>query len=284
MGAKVLVNYGYSPVEIVVGRFLLASIIFAPLLFYRIKVGLDIFPTRKSWQYLVGLSITGVSINNLIFYFGLQQTDASTASILVSFNPLTTMIIAVIFLGESMTQRKWISVISGTIGVAFILGLSIGYGTLIGNVFITIGVTIWGASFTFSKKASNVGMSSIAITGWSEILGTLTLIPFVLNQDGFHQFSQIPQNTEVIIWFIILGIFSSFLSYILHYKAVEVFGPGKIAPSTNIIPLSGAIAAYFILGDLVSPLIVIGFILIVFAVFIVQTEVIDQKQIRTCEI
>ncbi|MCY3413851.1 MAG: EamA family transporter [Candidatus Heimdallarchaeota archaeon] len=271
VGGAILSKYNFTPIEITFGRFALASIMFIPVLIWGLRTRDNFYPCDKSvWISLFGLSITGVAVNNSIFYFGLTKTNASIASLLVSMNPLMTMLFGVLLLGEKMTKRKMISVISGIFGVMLIVGVSENRGTLLGNLIILTAVTMWGSSFSFSKRASNTGMSAIAITGWSEILGTLILLPVVLVNHSIPKYFIL--EMEVIFWFLFMGVGSSFIAYIIHYKAIEVFGAGKIAPSTNIIPFSGALTSWFLLGEQLDIIAILGFILIVFGVIFVHYD------------
>lgn len=272
VGGKVLNNNGLTAVDIVFGRFLIASLVFIPLMYSLSLNRDDIIPNRNSILPLIGLSLTGVSINNIIFYSGLGKTDASIASLLVSINPLATMLSAVILLNEKMTKTKYLSVILGMFGVGVVIGFSGDTGNLEGNILILIAVVIWGISFSFSKIASNHGLSSIAITGWSIIIGTLTLLPFVLNRSTYQRFADSSNNTEVQIWFLFLGVISSVFAYIIHYKAIEVLGPGTVAPSTNIISVSGVIFAFIILKESIKGYPILGFLIIIIGVYLVQKQ------------
>lgn len=272
VGGKVLNNNGLTALDIVFGRFAIASLAFIPLLYILSLNRDDIIPNRKSFLPLIGLSLTGVSVNNIIFYSGLGKTDASIASLLVSINPLATMLSAVILLNEKMTKTKYLSVLLGILGVAIVIGFSGDTGNFEGNILIIIAVTIWGISFSFSKIVSNHGLSSIAITGWSVIIGTITLLPFVLNKPTYNRFVESSNNIEVQVWFIFLGIISSVFAYIIHYKAIEVLGPGKVAPSTNLISVSGVVFAFIILKESIKGSPILGFLIIMFGVYLVQKQ------------
>ena len=214
-------NNGLTAMDIVFGRFAIASLAFIPLLYILSLNRDDIIPSKKSILPLIGLSLTGVSVNNIIFYSGLGRTDASIASLLVSINPLATMLSAVILLNEKMTRTKYLSVLLGMFGVAIVVGFNGNTGNFEGNMLILVAVTIWGISFSFSKIASDHGLSSIAITGWSVLFGTLTLLPFVLNKPTFQRLADSSTSLEVQIWFFFLGIISSVIAYIIHYKAMD---------------------------------------------------------------
>ncbi|MCE7733804.1 MAG: DMT family transporter [Candidatus Heimdallarchaeota archaeon] len=280
VGGKVLNNNDLTAIDIVFGRFAIASLVFIPLLYFLSLNRNDIIPTRNSILPLIGLSLTGVSINNIIFYTGLGKTDASVASLLVSINPLATMLSAVILLNEKMTKTKYLSVVLGILGVGIVIGFSGDTGNFEGNILILIAVVIWGISFSFSKIASNHGLSSIAITGWSVILGTITLLPFVLNKSTYQRFADSSNNMEVKIWFLFLGVISSVFAYIIHYKAIEVLGPGTVAPSTNLISVSGVIFAFIILKESIKGYPILGFLIIIIGVYLVQKQ---SKSVNTLQ-
>jgi drug/metabolite transporter (DMT)-like permease len=252
----------------------MASLIFVPLLMRMNRTRDDIIPSSKTaWLMILGLSLSGVAVNNTIFYLGLERTDASVASIIVSLNPLMAMIFAVIMLGEKFTKKKGLSVVLGMVGVGLIIGFTETSGQLVGNLLILLGITIWGASFSFSRRASETGMSSIAITGWSETIGSLFLLPFILQTSSFSKVSLM--TGETLFWFLFMALLSSFLAYILHYQAIWILGASTVAPSTNIIPLSGVITAYLLLGETITGFPIIGAAFVLTGVVLVQKESYD---------
>ena len=153
VGAKIVGNAGFNPVEITFGRFFSATLIFIPLLFFLNFNRNDIIPkNRYSWLMIFGLSLSGVAVNNSIFYFGLSKTTASMASMIVSLNPIMTMLFAVLFLNEKFSTKKIISVILGIIGISIVIGFDGNFGQIQGNLLILIAVTIWGHHLHSQKK------------------------------------------------------------------------------------------------------------------------------------
>jgi drug/metabolite transporter (DMT)-like permease len=238
----------------------------------RQKNEINFLKERKLWFPVFGLALSGVAINNTIFYAGLERTNAATASLIVSFTPLTTMVFATILLKEKFTSRKILSVILGVIGVSIIIDIT--GGKLAGNLLILLAITIWGSSFSFSKMASEQGLSSIEITGWSQIVGTLVLVPFVANNNTISKYEHM--NSEAIFWFVYMGILASVIAYVLHYQAIAILGAGKVAPTTNIIPFSGAVTAWFLLGDELRQSTLLGAVIVIIGILIVQLEAMDK--------
>lgn len=271
VGGKILGGNSFTPIEITFGRFAISSLIFLPILLSGMRKNRNFLPrNKKTWWSIFGLSLSGVAVNNIVFYQGLSLTSASVASLLVSINPLMAMLFGAFLLKESLSWRKIASVILGIIGVAFIVGVSHNTGNIGGNLLILLAATIWASSFSFSKQASNDGMSSVAITGWSIIIGTILIFPIVLVNNSLPKYFTF--KSDVIFWFLFMGIISSVMAYILHYRAIEVFGAGKIAPSTNIIPFSGAFTSWLLLNDNLEFSAIIGFFLIICAILIVHLD------------
>ncbi|MHA2404249.1 MAG: DMT family transporter, partial [Candidatus Kariarchaeaceae archaeon] len=130
VGAKILSLDGFEANEIVFLRFMLASIIFLPVLLFNSSQNQKYRLNGETWKNIVLLAISGVALNNVIFYLGLERTDASIASLLVSFTPLTTMIFASILLSDNLTKRRVLSVGMGILGVYIILGFTDDHGKL----------------------------------------------------------------------------------------------------------------------------------------------------------
>ncbi|MHA2092034.1 MAG: DMT family transporter [Candidatus Kariarchaeaceae archaeon] len=275
VGAKILSLDGFEANEIVFLRFMLASIIFLPVLLFNSSQNQKYRLNGETWKNIVLLAISGVALNNVIFYLGLERTDASIASLLVSFTPLTTMIFASILLSDNLTKRRVLSVGMGILGVYIILGFTDDHGKLFGNLLILFAITIWGSSFSFSRRASDAGLSSIAITGWSQIIGTLMVLPFGFNSHTYDLIISI--SLESFFWLLFLGIISSVFAYVIHYYAIAELGASKVAPSTNIIPLSGVVASWVFLNETIGLTVFLGAILIILAVILVQMEPTNRK-------
>ena len=101
-------------------------------------------------------------------------------------------------------------------------------------------------------------------------MGTIFLSPSIFIFNTFEKIELL--NGEILNWFIFLGVLSSVIAYIIHYQAISIYGASKVAPSVNIIPISGVITAYFILGENISLSLFLGGLIVIIGVFLVQFE------------
>jgi len=59
--------------------------------------------TRTGWWLVVGITVVGTLAPMVLFTEGLARIEASTASIVSTTEPLTTVVLGVVFLGETVT-------------------------------------------------------------------------------------------------------------------------------------------------------------------------------------
>lgn len=76
----------------------------ATILLYGIATGtLGLPDTVAGWSLVVGITLVGTLLPMVLFSFGLVRVPASTASIVSTSEPLTTVLLGVVFLGEVLT-------------------------------------------------------------------------------------------------------------------------------------------------------------------------------------
>ena len=70
---------------------------------------------------IVLVGFIGLFAFNLLFFRGLQLTDAINASLLVNLNPIMTIVVASLLIGVKITRYHVIGAIVSLIGVAYLL-------------------------------------------------------------------------------------------------------------------------------------------------------------------
>ena len=80
-------------------RYVIATVSF--LIFLRLT-GQWMFPNRAEWGRIFLIGFFSTVVYQAFFMYGMQFTAAGDASLMITFNPLFTTILAVIFLGEKM--------------------------------------------------------------------------------------------------------------------------------------------------------------------------------------
>ena len=132
---------------------------------------------------LLNLRISG------FFMFGMQYTAAGDASLMITFNPLFTAILAVIFLSEKMHLNLIIGLMMGMTGVGILFYYSPNVDIpiadrILGNILIAGAALAWACNTIFMKQAMTTKTSDSAkplnpleLTVWSSAAGLIILTP-----------------------------------------------------------------------------------------------------------
>src|SRR5258706_14849115 len=113
----------YSPVQLAALRFIISSLAFGALAFFR-PVRL---PAARDWPRLVLAGLAGFAIYSLLINSGEVRVSAGMASFVINTSPVFTAILASMTLGERMPAAGWI-------------GLSV---CLVGTALLAFGMSSW---------------------------------------------------------------------------------------------------------------------------------------------
>ena len=203
--------------------------------------------------------------------FGLEFTTSGRAGILFASMPIWTIIIATSFKIENFSITKFIAIFLAFSGVVLSLSSNLAGNTtqkLLGDMIITIGVISASVFTVFAKGLiKNYGNQPIMI--YSLIFGVLFM--FVIATLFGTPFSG-SINFSLSGWFyvFILGIPSGALMIYLWGLALKMISPTQAAVCSGFNPLTAILAGALFLGESITPLFVIGFLLVISAVVLLQ--------------
>lgn len=241
-------------------RFFLSSLVLMPLfLKSRIKINKDV-------ALLATLSLLSTA-NILLFAHGVKLTTATIAQLLYVLSPLAVFIFSMIFINEKMTVFKILGVILGGIGGFVIIllpqiqkGASFS-GDLKGNLLITTGVLLFSLYLVLSKRIQ-AKFSPVQITMVFTI--TTTIVMFILTVPELIRINPgvILNNHELLFSILYVGIIATALYYVLQQYAVKHGSPLISSTMLFLQPLATIVWAGIILGEKLTPILIVGGILV----------------------
>lgn len=252
-------------------RFIIASIVFAPFFFTHSHRHL----TRNEIIRISAFSIF-FALNVMIFGIAIQFTTAIMSQVLYSTTPLFAAFLAYFILGERLTTTKIIGFFIALLGLAFLLSQSIlkdglqTFGTPLGNILGICAVFSWATYIVLSKKLTNVYSTKIT-TFFSFIVTAimlLILVPFELTIR--------PLNISHITFIgygslIVVSLISSTLMFFLMQVGIKKTNATTTSFFQYLAPFFAATTAIPILGEKITPQLIIGGILILTGVFFATT-------------
>jgi drug/metabolite transporter (DMT)-like permease len=257
-----------SPFSVSFLRFAIATTILFIVL-YRRNRGIPPLPRYLLWPVLC-LGVTGVFIYNALFFWGLHSVSASRASVIIANNPILIAVLAAIFLKEPMGWTKIIGVLISVCGAVIaisggdlvaLMGGGLGRGDL-----MIFGCVLSWVTFSLVGKSVVNHIPPLTTISYTSLVGALLLLCPALMEGMVGSIG----NYSLLDWTNIgfLGIFGTAIGFVWYYEAIDRIGASRSGLFINFVPISAILMAYFLLGEAISPSLIIGIILVLSGVFI----------------
>lgn len=262
-----------SAVQLVLWRFVLATLFLAPLLVLLVKrrrdglrPGLHLFPQRKDALLFATNALLMVPLQFVIQFEGLARTTATSAALIVGSFPLIMALGAVLFSGERMRLLGWVAIACSTVGLVVMMGLPGEGRTLLGDGLVLLSLVIAVAMVLVTQRLLR-RYHPLSVTVWSLGFGTAILFVYSLAMNGWPT---IPQ--EAVTWGALLGlgVGCTTITFSLWNWGLQFIPASEAGIYINLEPLIGAILGVVLLHDQMTGGLVIGGALILVAALLIS--------------
>ena len=115
-------------------------------------------PKKGQWMMLAKIGFLSTFVYQAFFMYGMKWTAAGDASLMTTFNPLFTALLAVPFLGERFHKKLGIGIILAFCGVSVLAWYSPNVDIpteerLLGDLLIGLAALSWASATILMKKA-----------------------------------------------------------------------------------------------------------------------------------
>ena len=211
---------------------------------------------------LAVFSIFGVSINQLCYLRGLSLTTAINATILVGMIPVFTFVIALVLGRETTSVLKAVGVFLAFAGVFVLAGpgsVSFDATHRVGNVLLLSGAFAYSVYLVLARNIMS-RYHPLTVVTWLFTFGTVTVLPFAWADLATTPFVSLSALTWACIAF--LAIVASIVAYFLTGVALKSASSTLVAVYICMQPVLVAFLAAPILGEAVTPTMVLSGVLI----------------------
>ena len=228
------------------------------------------FPIPK--KYLTKIFIASLVANTLqysITYSGLNLIDASAAVLLVQTEVPFGVIFAFFLLREKPTIRSLIGIFIAFIGVYILTGSPNLDGKFIGIFLTILGSAIWALGQVLVKPLSKE-INALALVAWLALFSgpLLITISSIIDGDTIYYLKNANKYSWLIAFY--LGFIMQPITYGCFYYVLKNNPLYKVLPIVTMgIPLTGLLAAIFLLGEKPTLELFIGGIIILIGVIII---------------
>ncbi len=230
--------------------------------------------SQKDWLLLGSLGIIGVFINQWSFYKGLVTADPTTSALVLALTPITTSLLAAVFLKESLTPRMAVGSIVGTAGVLFVIYNGAALHFDIGILWIFLTMITFAVSIILVRQLGR-RLPPLVTTLASNLIGFGSMLPFVLITAPVATVSH--QLSSWLLLFVTAVIMHGIVTLIWNSQLQKV-GAAKAAMFSNLEPFIAMVFGFFLLDRPVTAVQLLGALLIIAGVTLTTTS--KEPQVR----
>jgi len=176
-----------SPVTLATLRFILASVLFTPIIVSNALKGA--LPSGADLKEMALLGFLSISLYFWLQYTGVKYAGAGVSALLVvGFIPILTGVASSIILKEAMGRGRVLGAATGFLGVAMVTlpkltGVHVDTGFLFGVACLLGNAVCWSLYSTLSRRLMQRTGRPAFVTSYVTLFGALFLVPLSLTSD-----------------------------------------------------------------------------------------------------
>lgn len=266
------ISFDNLPIEhFLLIRFGVAFFLLLPLTYKKFK---PVSPA--TWTRVIISTIIGISGFMAILGYGLQKTTALEASLIFLLGPIFMFLLSIEMLKEKFNSKILTGLIVALAGATLVIAAPLingtngaARGTFIGNIIVAFSVLV-SVLGTILIKPALKKVPAMQITTMRFGIAALCFLPFVVISPV--SFNSIDWTREVIIAVGFNVVFGSVVAYTIYHWALNRISGEESSVLHYLDPLAGVLAAIFILGDQLTPAIILGGALTIIGIYLSEAK------------
>ncbi len=262
-----LTRYGMEPLSLAFWRVtIIAAFLFAALALLRAAL---LRISRRHLFLFLMYGLLGVAAHQIVWIFSVNYNGAAVATVLNYTTPALVSVLAWRFFRETFDRWKLLAVILTLAGVALVarvydprqiqlnpLGLLLGLGT---------GLTF--ASYTMLGRLATRSYSAWTALFYAFAFGALFLLPFNLLTRDFFPLRAAPDGWIVLVFLALVPTLGGFGSFTV---GLSLLPASVVSLLSAIEPVFTATTAFFVFGETLDALQILGAALILSSVILLR--------------
>lgn len=264
-----IANEVFGPISIITLRLLISTILLGITFSFIRKLQ----PIRRcdiKWFLLLAF------LEPFLYFmgesFGLLYVTATQASVMISTIPLFATVAAYIFFRERLTMLNLLGIVISVFGVSLIvINPDLSSKTPLKGVLLMMVAVFSAVGYALIAKKLTVRYNSFTMVTLQNIIGVVMFLPFLLY---FEWESLVSTRVTVpaVLAVLQLALFASTLAFLFFIYGIQKIGISRANVFTNSIPVFTALFAYWMLGDPINWLKIVGIIMAISGLFVSQLK------------
>ena len=252
------------PFTLITLRLLLGSLTLWLIIAFQGGIGLS----RQQYLRVVGVGWIGYGVSIGFQFVGTKLSTASNGALVTSATPAFVLLFGAWILGERITKRRLAALGLATAGVIVVIDprtVSLASEMFLGNLSLVAAAITWALYSVLIRKVTRdldtLRVSLVAFWG-----GFIVAIPMGIREVNTIGVGEI--TAGVIAGVLFLGIISTALAMYLWNTAFVLLEAGAASLTFFAQPVVGAALGAYFLGERLTPLFLIGGVLIGLGIYL----------------
>lgn len=262
-------EYGFSPIQIVCIRMVLAALIFSVIQLVKDPKGFRI--SLRDIPLFLGLGLGSILFFTVCYFTSITMMSLSTAAILLYTSPIWIMLMSLLFFHEKLTAQKIIALVLAFGGCVLVSGISGGGLTLVG-LLIGLGSGIGYGLYSILGTVALRRYTPYTVTTWTFIIAAIGSILISHPADLMAIISFAPSIPDLLGFSLLTALVTAvipFLAYTLGLRSVEASKAGILA---TVEPMVATLIGIFVFSEPLTLMSGVGVLLILAAVVILNVS------------
>lgn len=231
----------FGPVALVEMRLGLGAIILLPFLWS----SREQFTSPRMWVHLAWIAAVNSAIPFILFAWGAERAPAGIGAIVNAMAAMFVTLVAFIFYGEQISQRRAIGLLLGFVGVAVLASGRTSGGSSVGPAVLagTTAAFMYGIGMN-AVRTHLKGVSAAAVAAATLSLASLMLAPIAIYMWPTHSIPTVSWVSAIL-----LGVLCTGTAYAVFYRLIHRIGAPRASTVTYLVPLFGVVWAWLFLGE-----------------------------------
>lgn len=229
---------------------------------------------KEQIQPLLILAIV-FTVQLSLFHLGLSKSNASRGTLLLNLQPFFTLFLAHFFIpGDRITARKTLGILMGFAGVAFVFlekkGITADF--YVGDLMILTSTFMWSCSAVYTKRIIHAYLPFHIV-----FYPMMLAVPFFFLEGLLWDRAMIFHMDAGILGALLYqSLITASFGFVAWTNLLRKYGAVALHSFIFIMPIAGVLLGGLLLGEPITPKILIALLLIVSGILVVHFK---QKKI-----
>lgn len=244
-------------------RFLLAAMVLLPWMYWAGGFTQLRSWSRQRWLGMTAAGATGVFGYAAFFLSGLQHLPAGKAALVITLNPVMTLLIAVWLFKERLNATIGAGMVLAVIGAIVVIShgepLALLHGALGMGELLILGCVVCWVLYTLIGRWMLTGVDALSTTAITSSIGALLLLIASLMVEGSNGLAG-AMRSDSTAWaaLLFLAFGATALAYAWYFDGVKALGAGAASGYITLVPLFGVLISSLLLGEAIDAPMLLG--------------------------